>query len=35
MDWGFVRMKVRNVLEKYIYERTRRRPVVLPYVIKV
>ena len=35
MDWGFVRIKVRNVLEKYIYERTRRRPVVLPYVIKV
>ena len=34
-DWGFINTKVRDVLHKYYYEQTRRRPMVLPFMVKV
>ncbi len=34
-DWGFINTKVRDTLNKYYYEQTRRRPMVLPFMLKV
>ena len=34
-DWGFINTKVRDTLNKYYYEKTRRRPMVLPFMVKV
>jgi ribonuclease J len=34
-DWGFINTKVRDTLNKYYYEQTRRRPMVLPFMVKV
>jgi len=34
-DWGFINSKVRDTLNKFYYERTRRRPMVLPFMVKV
>jgi ribonuclease J len=34
-DWGFINTKVRDTLNKYYYEQTRRRPMVLPFIVKV
>lgn len=34
-DWSFVNTKVRDTLNKYYYEQTRRRPMVLPFMVKV
>ncbi|MFC1987112.1 ribonuclease J [Chloroflexota bacterium] len=34
-DWGFINTKVRDTLNKFYYERTRRRPMVLPFMVKV
>ncbi|MFH1002968.1 MAG: ribonuclease J [Chloroflexota bacterium] len=34
-DWSFVQGKVRDVLNKYFYEQTRRRPMILPVMVKV
>ncbi|MFC2038518.1 ribonuclease J [Chloroflexota bacterium] len=34
-DWGFINTKVRDTLHKYYYDRTRRRPMVLPFMVKV
>jgi ribonuclease J len=34
-DWGFVNTKVRDTLNKYYYDQTRRRPMVLPFMVKV
>jgi ribonuclease J len=33
--WADVRTRVRDVLSKYVYEQTRRRPMILPLVIEV
>ena len=35
VDWGFVSAKVRDTLLKYYYDQTRRRPMVLPFMVKV
>jgi ribonuclease J len=34
-DWGFVSTKVRDTLHKYYYEQTRRRPMILPFMVQV
>jgi ribonuclease J len=34
-DWGFISTKVRDTLNKFYYERTRRRPMVLPFMVRV
>jgi len=35
VDWGFISAKVRDTLLKYYYDQTRRRPMVLPFMVKV
>jgi len=34
-DWGFTNTKVRDTLNKFYYERTRRHPMVLPFMVRV
>ncbi len=34
-DWGFVSTKVKDVLNKFYYERTKRRPMILPFMVRV
>jgi len=34
-DWGFTNTKVRDTLNKFYYQQTRRRPMVLPFMVKV
>ncbi|MDP6142225.1 MAG: ribonuclease J [Dehalococcoidales bacterium] len=34
-EWGFVTTKVRDILNKFYYEQTKRRPMILPVVVKV
>jgi len=34
-EWSFVNTKVRDVLNKFYYERTKRRPMILPVMIEV
>ncbi|MFH1381352.1 MAG: ribonuclease J [Chloroflexota bacterium] len=34
-DWGYINTKVRDALNRYYYEQTRRRPMVLPFLVKV
>jgi ribonuclease J len=34
-DWGFVNTKVRDTLSRFYYERTRRHPMILPFMVKV
>ena len=34
-DWGFVYSKVRDTLNRFYYERTKRRPMILPFMVKV
>jgi ribonuclease J len=34
-EWGFVNTKVRDILNKFYYEQTKRRPMVLPVIVKV
>ncbi len=34
-EWGFVTTKVRDKLNKFYYDETKRRPMVLPVVVKV
>lgn len=34
-EWSFINNKVRDALEKFYYERTKRRPMILPFMIKV
>jgi ribonuclease J len=34
-DWGFISRKVRDTLNRFYYEQTRRRPMVLPFMVKV
>jgi ribonuclease J len=35
VDWQFVKNKIRDTLSKYIWEQTRRRPMILPVVMEV
>jgi len=34
-EWGFISTKVRDILYKFYYEQTKRRPMILPFVVKV
>ena len=34
-DWGFINTKIKDTLNKYYYDQTRRRPMVLPFMVKV
>jgi len=34
-DWGFISTKVKDVLKKFYYEQTKRRPMILPFMVKV
>jgi ribonuclease J len=35
VEWGFADTRVRDALNKFYYERTRRRPMILPVTVKV
>ena len=34
-EWSFINNKVKDALEKFYYERTKRRPMILPFMVKV
>ena len=34
-DWGFINTKVRDTLHNFYYEQTRRRPMILPFMVQV
>ena len=34
-EWGFINTKVKDTLEKFFYDRTKRRPMILPFMVKV
>jgi ribonuclease J len=34
-QWSFVNTKVRDTLNKFYYDRTKRRPMILPFMVKV
>jgi len=34
-DWGFIYSKVRDILNKFYYDQTKRRPMILPVMVKV
>ncbi len=34
-DWSFVKDKIKNTLSEFLYEKTRRRPMILPIVMEV
>jgi len=34
-EWSFINTKVRDTLNKFYYDKTRRRPMVLPFMVKV
>jgi len=34
-DWGFINAKVRDTLNKFYYEQTKRHPMILPFMVKV
>ena len=33
-DWSSLKMNVREVLSRYLYEQTRRRPMILPIIME-
>jgi len=35
VEWSFVNTKVRDTLEKFYYDQTKRRPMILPFMVKV
>jgi len=34
-EWSFINTKVRDTLEKFYYDKTKRRPMILPFMVKV
>jgi ribonuclease J len=34
-EWGFINTKVKDTLEKFYYQYTKRRPMILPFMVKV
>jgi ribonuclease J len=34
-EWNFINNKVRDVLDRFYYERTKRRPMILPFMVRV
>jgi len=35
VEWSFVNTKVRDTLDKFYYDQTKRRPMILPFMVKV
>ena len=35
IEWSFINTKVRDTLDKFYYDRTKRRPMILPFLVKV
>ena len=35
VEWSSVNTKVKDTLEKYYYDKTKRRPMILPFMVKV
>jgi ribonuclease J len=34
-EWGYINTKVRDILNKFYYDQTKRRPMILPVIVKV
>jgi ribonuclease J len=34
-EWSFINTKVKDTMEKFFYDRTKRRPMILPFMVKV
>ncbi|MFC1964188.1 ribonuclease J [Chloroflexota bacterium] len=34
-EWSFINTKVRDVLDRFYYDQTKRRPMILPFMVKV
>jgi ribonuclease J len=34
-EWSYINSKVRDTLDKFYYDRTKRRPMILPFMVKV
>jgi ribonuclease J len=34
-EWSFINTKVKDTLDKFYYQRTKRRPMILPFMVKV
>ncbi len=34
-EWSFINTKVKDTLERFYYQRTKRRPMILPFMVKV
>jgi ribonuclease J len=34
-DWNFISSKTRDILNRYYYEQTKRRPMILPFMVTV
>jgi ribonuclease J len=34
-EWSFVNAKARDTLDKFYYERTKLRPMILPFMVRV
>ena len=34
-EWGFIYSKVRDILNKFYYEQTKRHPMILPFMVKI
>jgi ribonuclease J len=35
VEWAAIKANVRDALSKYLYEKTRRRPMILPIIMEV
>ncbi len=34
-DWGYISAKVRDVLNKFYFDEAKRRPMILPFMVRV
>jgi ribonuclease J len=34
-DWGGIKQEIRDILNQYLYEKTKRRPMILPIIIEI
>ena len=34
-EWSFINTKVRDILDRFYYDQTKRRPMILPFMVKV
>ena len=34
-EWGFINIKVKDTLTKFLYQQTKRRPMILPVAVEV